>query len=244
MLMALACCAPRETDTNFKAHYPVLYLQHGDGEDERGWVNQGRVNFIMDKPIAGNKAKPMIIVMDKGYALKPGEKLMIVTAPAAGASSATGAPAQPGAAGWQYGPPMKPGEPPRITASKTFDEVMVNELIPMIDRTYRTLANRAMAGLSMGGMQTYQITLANPDKFACIGGFSGGARGGIDPKAASKIKLNFRGGGSEEGTGPRTSDDPLEKAGINSVRFVSPGTGHEWLTWRGCPTDFALRFFQ
>src|SRR3954464_14513540 len=164
---------PPGYDSDRETRYPVLYLQHGGGEDETGWPRQGRMSFILDNLIAAKKAKPMIVVMEQGYARRPGE-------PAA-------PPAPPR--------PARPGQnPPRPDFSRTFgafEDVMIKDLIPMIDATYRTNPDRdhrAMAGLSMGGMQTFQITLKHPDRFAYIGGFSGagGGFGGaaFDPKTA------------------------------------------------------------
>jgi enterochelin esterase-like enzyme len=231
---------PPDYNTNFKARYPVLYLQHGGGEDERGWAVQGKTDMILDNLIAEKKAEPMIIVMDRGYALKPGEVVPPRAAP--------GTTPAPGAA--------------TALRNTTFAEVFIKELIPMIDRTYRTIPtreNRAMAGLSMGGGQTFQITLANLDKFAYIGGFSGGGagRGGVfDPKTAyggvfadaaafnKKVRLLYMSNGTAEGAGARTSSETFKKAGINSVYFESQGTAHEWLTWRRSLYDFAPRLFR
>ena len=149
----------------------------------------------------------------------------------------------------------------------TFEEVFINELIPMIDSTYRTLTDRehrAMAGLSMGGMQTFNITLNNLDKFAYIGGFSGagGGFGGgtFDPKTANngvmadadafnkKVRLVWLGIGTAEGermyNGVKNYRDSLEKAGIKTVFYESPGTAHEWLTWRRSLHEFAPLLFQ
>lgn len=216
-----------------KARYPVLYLQHGAGENERGWSKQGNVNFIMDNLLAEGKTKPMIIVMDHGYAMKPDE-----TAPA-------GRPAV--------------GQFRRTT----FEEVMVNELIPMIDATYRTLADRdhrAMAGLSMGGMQTIQITLQHLDKFAYIGGFSGAAGAPLDAKTAydgvladaaafnKKVKLFWLGVGTKEPermyAGVKGFKQALDKAGIRNVYYESPDTAHEWQTWRRDLAQFAPLLFR
>jgi enterochelin esterase-like enzyme len=231
---------PPDYNTNFKARYPVLYIQHGGGEDERGWAVQGRTDMILDNLIAEKKARPMIIVMDRGYALKPGE--VVPPRPAPGTTPAPGA--------------------PTALVSTTFAEVFIKELIPMIDRTYRTIPtreSRAMAGLSMGGGQTFQITLANLDKFAYIGGFSGGGagRGGVfDAKTAyggvfadaaafnKKVKLLYMSNGTAEGTGARNSYEAFKKAGINSVYFESQGTAHEWLSWRRSLYDFAPRLFR
>jgi enterochelin esterase-like enzyme len=138
---------------------------------------------------------------------------------------------------------------------------MLTDLIPMIENTYRVLPgreNRAMAGLSMGGMQTFLTTLATLDRFAYIGGFSGstGFRGGFDPKTSNdgvfadaaafneKVELLFLGIGSEEGPRARNFSEQLSDAGIENVFFESPGTAHEWLTWRRCLNDFAPRLFQ
>ncbi len=147
----------------------------------------------------------------------------------------------------------------------TFTEMMLTDLIPVIERTYRVAPgreNRAMAGLSMGGMQTFTTALGNLDKFGYIGGFSGSSGGpgrgttAWDPKTASggvyadaaafnkRVKVLFLGIGSAEGTGTKTFSDALTKAGINNVYFESPGTAHEWLTWRRCLNDFAPRLFR
>ncbi len=118
---------PPGYDADRNTRYPVLYLQHGAGEDERGWSNQGHVAFILDNLVAEKKAKPMIVVMERGYARRPGDA-----------------------------PPAAPGQPPGPGVNRfgAFEDVMVKDLIPMIDATYRTIPDRehrAMAGLSMGG---------------------------------------------------------------------------------------------
>ena len=135
---------PPDYDVNAKTRYPVLYLQHGAGENATSWTKQGRAHLILDNLIAAGKAKPMIVVMDTGYATRPG---------ATPVQGATGTPQIPNA----------------------FEDVVITDLIPMIDASYRTLAdrdNRAMAGLSMGGGQTLQITSKNLGTFAWIGSFS------------------------------------------------------------------------
>jgi len=252
---------PPDYDTS-KTRYPVLYLLHGWGEDESGWHRQGHADFILDNLIAAKRAKPMIIVMDNLNAVKPGgnESLFIArgltAAPPAAAAPGRGAPtAAPGRAVPGFGPDF----------GATFTEMMLTDLIPMIERTYRVAPgreNRAMAGLSMGGMQTFTTALANLDKFAYIGGFSGSSggpgRGGAawDVKTASggvyanpaefnkKVKVLFLGIGSEEGPNTKNFSEVLTKAGINNVYFESPGTAHEWLTWRRCLNDFAPRLFR
>jgi enterochelin esterase family protein len=228
---------PPDYDTNPKARYPVLYLQHGGGEDETGWPKQGRVDIILDNLIAERKAVPMIIVMDKGYALKPGEP-----------------------------PPQRPAPGQRFVLPRTFEEVVINDLIPAVDSTFRTLADRdhrAMAGLSMGGMQTFQITMNNLDKFAWVGGFSGaggGMGGQFDAKTAfngvladaaafnKRVKLVWIGIGTKEPEfmyqSVHSFHEALTSAGIAHVYYESPGTSHEWLTWRRDLREFAPRLFQ
>ncbi|HVT98522.1 MAG TPA: alpha/beta hydrolase-fold protein, partial [Acidobacteriaceae bacterium] len=140
-----------------KARYPVLYLQHGGGEDETGWIRQGRANFILDNLIASGNTKPMIIVMANGYASRAGYVVPDLT-------------------GQPFGSPefMKVMQE-RMGA---FEDDMTQALIPFIDKTFRTIPDRdhrAMAGLSMGGMQTFQVTFDHLDQFSYIGGFSGAA---------------------------------------------------------------------
>jgi enterochelin esterase family protein len=238
---------PPDYDTNLKARYPVLYLQHGSGEDETGWTFQGFANVILDNLIAAKKAVPMIIVMENGYASRPGQPAP-QTAPAA--------PRQAGAAG-------RGGSP----GTSAFEEVLIKEVIPMIDSTFRTIADRehrAMAGLSMGGNQTFQVTMRNLDKFSYIGGFSGTmnglSTGALDPATAfngafkdgadlnKRVKLFWLGMGTAE---PNPFPGAigaframLDKAGIRYVYFESPGTAHEWLTWRRDLNDFAPRLFR
>ena len=255
---------PPDYDTNARAKYPVLYLLHGWGENEQGWHVQGHVDVIMDNLIAANQAKPMIIVMDNLNAVRPGESAALygargtltqaVPPPPPADAAAAGRGAAPGAAGrgGRGGGPM---------ASNVFTEMMLTDLMPMVERTFRVAAsrdNRAMAGLSMGGAQTFGTALGNLDKFAYIGGFSGssGGRGGFDPKTSNagvfadaaafnkKVKLLFLSIGSAEGPGTKTFSEQLTQAGITNVYFESPGTAHEWLTWRRSFKEFAQRLFR
>lgn len=222
---------PPGYDESPKKRYPVLYLQHGSGEDETGWATQGKMDFILDNLIAEGKATPMIVVMERGYATNP-------TAPV----STTGG-----------------------QAANVFPEVLVKEVIPMIDKSFRTLADRndrAMAGLSMGGFQTFQTTMTNLDKFAYIGGFSGAGRlqPGADIKQAydgawsdadafnKKMKLVYVSIGTKEPermyTGVNGFHQALEKAGIKHVYYESPGTAHEWQTWRRSLRQYAGLIFK
>jgi enterochelin esterase-like enzyme len=244
---------PPEYDVSIRTRYPVLYLQHGAGEDETGWTKQGHANFILDNLIATKKAKPMIVVMDRGYAYKPGER------PAAGRGAA------PPAAG--RGAPPAGGRGPGgmggngVLAPSTFESVIVDDLIPMIDRTFRTLSDRdhrAMAGLSMGSMQAMQITLRNLDKFSWIGLFSGAAvtadldtgYNGVFKNAAEfnkRVHLLWMGAGTAETRLMDTlkaSDDLLNQRSVKHVIFTSANTAHEWHTWRRDLNDFGPRLFQ
>ena len=222
---------PAEYEKDAKTRYPVLYLQHGSFEDETGWAVQGKANLILDNLVAAKKAVPMIIVMDNGYAYKPqiGE--------------ANGRPAS------------------------AFEEVMINEIIPMIDARFRTIADRehrAIAGLSMGANQTLRIVMNNLDKFASYGGFSGTSNypssDEIDPTTFldgkfkngaafnKQIKVFWLGLGTKE---PKPFPGSvgafrkmLDKQGIKYVYYESPGTAHEWLTWRRDLNEFAPRLFK
>jgi enterochelin esterase-like enzyme len=259
---------PPGYDTNPRQTYPVLYLLHGWGEDETGWYRQGHVDAIMDNLIAAGKAKPMIIVMDNLNAVKPGESAAIFGArgqvPPPSATPPP-PPAPPGA------PPAGRGGPPAgggrggPLARPTFGEMMFADLVPFVERTYRVSPgkqNRAMAGLSMGGAQTFGTVLENLDKFAYMGGFSGSCggfgRGGdaldvkticggafADPAAFNnKIKVLFLGIGSVEGPGTKAFSDALTAAGIHNVYYESPGTAHEWLTWRRALREFTPLLFK
>ncbi len=254
---------PPGYESNLKMKYPVLYLLHGWGEDETGWYRQGHVDAIMNNLIAAGKAKPMIIVMDNLNAVKPGESATIfaargmVPAPAS-APAPPPVPPQPG----RGGPPAPGGRGGGGLGRPTFTEMMLTDLVPMIEQRYRVLPgreNRAMAGLSMGGAQTFTTGLNNLDKFAYLGGFSGscGGRGGtFDAKMTcggafadasvfnKKVKVLFLGIGSAEGQGTKNFSEALAQAGVHNVYFESPGTAHEWLTWRRCLYDFAPRLFR
>jgi enterochelin esterase family protein len=220
---------PPGYDKNMNKCFPVLYLQHGGGEDETGWSNQGRANLIMDNLIAENKAKPFIIVMDNGT--------------------------------WTMsGPRRRDGDtwPPKGWADG-FMKTLLNDIIPMIDTNYRTLAdrdNRAMAGLSMGGMQTRIITLAHPDVFSYTGVFSGGSISVDDvenaPGFKDNMKLVFVSYGSRElesgrynmGGNPKENTEKLKELGMNTHFYVSQETAHEWQSWRRSLYQFAQLLFK
>jgi len=238
---------PPGYDKEKKKRYPVLYLQHGMGEDRRAWPNQGRTNFILDNLIAEGKAKPMIVVMEDG-----------------GIARGFGTPIRdksgkilPRPEGQRPGRRGGPGQGPNFWDE--FTETIITDIIPAIDEHFRTLPdreNRAIAGLSLGGTQTYQISQANLDKFANIGVFSApfgfpGIETGYNglltkPDEFNKqVKVFFISMGSKEGpnTG-RTIHETLDKAGINNVYFEAPGTAHEFQTWRKSLYHFAQLLFQ
>jgi len=255
---------PPDYDTNTRAKYPVLYLLHGWGENEQGWPVQGHVDAIMDNLIAEKKARPMIIVMDNLNAVKPGESAALYFARGSLTQATPPPPPTPGTAPGAApgGRAAGPGRGGRGSlASGVFTEMMLTDLIPIVERTFRAAPgreNRAMAGLSMGGAQTFGTALAHLDKFAYLGGFSGssGGRGGFDPKTANggvfadaaafnkKVKVLFLGIGSAEGPGTKTFSEQLTQAGIKNIYYESPGTAHEWLTWRRCLKEFAPRLFR
>jgi enterochelin esterase-like enzyme len=226
---------PPGYDADAGRRYPVLYLQHGAGEDERGWTTQGRANFIVDNLIAAGKARPMIVVMDNGYADRPG-------APPPANSNA------------------RPGRPSFDFSA--FQAVLVDELVPKIDATYRTVADRehrALAGLSMGSMQALQIGLSHTDRFAWLGAFSlppsdrldgETSYGGAFRDAAAfnaKMRLLWLAAGTAEERFAdvlRAMHESLDGAGVKHVVFESQGTSHEWQTWRRSLHDFAPLLFQ
>ncbi len=230
---------PPDYEKDSKARYPVLYLQHGGGEDETGWPSQGKTNLIMDNLIAEGKAKPFIIVMDNGSWTVPGQ-----ARPAA---------PPPGAA-----PGQRPANWPPPGWADRFKNTLFQDIIPMIDATFRTMpdqAHRAMAGLSMGGMQTNAIAMENLDVFGWVGLFSGGTVG--DPATAHngvmanakefnrKMTLIFQSCGSKERPeNLKASYEQLKAAGINTVMYVSEGTAHEWQTWRRSLHQFASLLFK
>jgi len=241
---------PPDYETNTTAKYPVLYLQHGGGEDQRVWIEMGRTNLILDNLIAEGRVKPFIVVMETSAAYKPGEAppAMRQGAPGVARTRTPGAQPVPAAAP----PAAQPGQaaPPRLRFSfNTYEEVMINELIPWVDSNFRTLSDqqyRAMAGLSMGSGVTRQITLAHPDKFSYIGIFSGGSIAPADIPENSNFKLVFMSFGSRENgaDGLKAAADELNKAGIKSVSYVSPLTAHEWQSWRRSLREFSLLLFR
>ena len=231
---------PPYYDRDLIKRYPVLYLQHGWGEDETAWSNQGHADLIMDNLIAENKATPFIIVMTYGLTnegMGPGGRR-------GGAPGGTPGASAPGAVG--RGGMGGPG------GNSSFERLMIDELIPYVDANFRTLSDqphRGMAGLSMGGMETHSITLAHLDLFSHIGLFSGGtitpAEVNGHPDFKEKVKVVFCSCGSKESAAQINSNhDALEAIGIKNTAYVSPGTAHEFLTWRRSLHEFAPLLFK
>lgn len=192
--------------------YPVLYLQHGWGEDETAWSNQGHANLIMDNLLAEEKIKPFIIVMTYGMTNE-----------------------------------VKFGGM-RNFKIEPFQTVLTDELIPYIDanfRTYADKAHRAMAGLSMGGMETHTITLNKPQLFDYCALLSGGTYTPDELKNQPKAKLLFMSCGSKERPdGVNSAASALKSAGYNAVAYVSENTAHEFLTWRRSLHELAPLLFK
>ena len=222
---------PAEYDQkkNAKKRYPVLYLQHGMGEDETGWSKQGRMQHIMDNAIAKGEAVPMIVVMESGD----------IKAPFQGGDNRQG----------------------MSTYGNSFYQVLLNDLIPAIEskfRAYTDREHRAMAGLSWGGHQTFDVVLTNLDKFSYMGTFSG-AIFGLDLKTAyngvftnpeafnRQIHCLFMMSGTEgmdKMFGTKKMVDDLNAMGINAHYYESTGTDHEWLTWRRGLNQFIPYLFK
>jgi len=231
---------PAEYAKNPTKKYPVLYLQHGWGEDETAWSNQGHANLIMDNMIAEGKIKPFIIVMTYGMTNEgggPGARR-----PAAPAA----APAAPGAT--PAAAPARPAGGMAGMLNNGFEKVLVDELVPYVDANFRTVADkahRAMGGLSMGGMETHAITLARPEVFSYYALLSGGTYTPAEIKDKSQVKLIFMSCGSfESPDGVKKAAVTLKEAGFNAVSFVSENTRHEFQTWRRSLLELAPLLFK
>jgi len=265
---------PPGYDNDITKRYPVLYLQHGGGEDETVWIEMGRANLILDNLIAEGKAKPMILVMESSAVGGPGGR-GAGRGPGAGAPSAGAQGARRGGGGFGFGG----------AGGGAYGQLVVNDLIPWIDSNFRTLTDkdhRAMAGLSMGGVQTAAITMVNLDKFSYIGLFSGGSAPGFGPGGRGspapvatqanpheildlktvysgamadpvefnkKVKVFFFSTGTEppleNPEGLKFHQEQLVAYGItNSHLYISPATSHEWQTWRRSLHELAPMLFK
>ena len=196
-----------------KTKYPVLYLQHGWGENETSWMIQGKAGLIMDNMIADGEIAPFIVVMTYGMTNE-----------------------------------LKFGSGFRNFTAKEFETVLCDELVPYVDAQFRTKADRAhraMAGLSMGGMETHTITLRRPEMFSYFGLLSGGIYTPDELKGIKDVKGIFIGCGSKEGPDQiRKAAADLQAAGYNAKGYVSEGTAHEFLTWRRCLREMAPMLFK
>ena len=203
---------PPTYDKDAKTKYPVLYLQHGWGEDETAWMTQGHANLIMDNLIAEGKIKPFIIVCTYGMTNN-----------------------------------IQFGGLGGFTA-QDFEKVLCDELVPYVDANFRTIAkkeSRAMAGLSMGGMETHTITLRRPEMFNYYGLLSGGVYTPEEITDKKQVKYIFLSCGSKEGPDRiKSAVDALKAAGFNAEGHVSEGTAHEFLTWRRALRQMALSLFK
>ncbi len=243
---------PPDYEKDPNKRYPVLYLQHGAGEDETGWGAQGHAGLIMDNLIAEGKARPFIIVMENGGGIGPRR---------GGFPGATNRVAVGGTNNAARGPGARGGFGGFNFSA--FEHVLIGDLIPYIDANFRTIADqphRAMAGLSMGGMQTRTITLAHLATFSYIGIFSGGSISTNDVTDIAafkdKVKLVFVSYGSRElggnrgggrggfGGDPKANTAALQEAGVNCHFYVSPDTAHEWQSWPRSLHEFAPLLFQ
>jgi len=230
--------------------YPVLYLQHGMGENETGWGNQGRTGLIMDNLIAEGKSLPFIIVMENSSVNLGGAP----RGPRPGGAAPQGAPtAAPPAAPAPGQAAPRFGGMGGMNFAGQFERILLDDLIPYIESNYRVIpdqAHRAMAGLSMGGMQTHSIVVANPDKFSYVGMFSSGTFSPTEIKDIDSFKkevkvvfMSF--GGREKGSvniGPAAEE--WNKVGIKGVSYISPETAHEWQSWRRSLHEFAPLLFR
>ena len=238
---------PPDYDKDTSRRYPVLYLQHGAGEDETGWGRQGYAGLIMDNLIAEAKAKPFIIAMEFGGNPFAGPRRTNAAPPGASAGATNSPAAGPGRGGFGN------------FNFSAFEKTLIEDFIPFVDSNFRTMTDqphRAMAGLSMGGMQTRTITLAHLDTFSHIGVFSGGSIAVTNitdlAKFKEQVKLVFVSYGSRElggdrpnrGGDPKANTEALKAAGINAHFYVSPDTAHEWQSWRRSLHEFAPLLFK
>jgi len=230
--------------------YPVLYLQHGMGENETGWGNQGHTNLILDNLIAEGKSLPFIIVMENSSVNFGGAQHGPKPTSASTASPIATSPEKtaPVANASRPGGPMG-----GMNIAGKFERILFDDLIPYIESNYRVIpdqAHRAMAGLSMGGMQTHSIVVANPDKFSYVGMFSSGTFSPTEIKDIDsfkkKVKVVFMSFGGKEGGSSRigAAAEEWTNVGIKGISYISPETAHEWQSWRRSLNEFAPLLFK
>ncbi len=208
-----------------KKKYPVLYLLHGIGGDEKEWLNGGRPQVILDNLYADGKLEPMIVVMPNGRAMKDDRPVGNIFDSA------------------------------KVQAFATFEKDLLNDLIPYVEKTFPVLKDReqrAIAGLSMGGGQSLNFGLGNLDKFAWVGGFSSAPNTRKpeelvpDPEEAKKkLKLLFISCGDNDGLitfSKRTHDYLAEKA-VPHIYYIEPGV-HDFKVWKNGLYMFSQFLFK
>lgn len=213
--------------------YPVLYLLHGAGDDETGWLQKGSANVILDNLYASGKAVPMIVVMPNGFTRRPGDT------------------------------PLGPDAPIEAHRQRInrFESELLDDVIPVIEKRYPVIADshhRALAGLSMGGSQTMRIGPTHPDTFAHLGVFSSGMRRRTEPspednsssypdakKLNSALKLFWVSCGDRDRVleAAKTYEQFLTEKNINHVWHLDSG-GHEWSVWKNDLYLMAQRLFR
>lgn len=220
---------PPGYDPNAKTEYPVLYLLHGFGQETSSWTEVGFANVILDHLIAEGKAKPMIVVMPDAYG---GSEIL----------------AGGGKVFWN--------DSIRGKSFNQFTENLLTEVIPQVEREYRTKndrSSRAIAGLSMGGAESLLAGLNHLDEFAWVGSFSsGGLRDnfdaefpGLDTSANTKIRLLWVACGTEDSliNINRDIDHWLSSKGIKHTDIETPGQ-HTWMVWRRNLVSFVPLLFR
>lgn len=210
-------------------NFPVLYLYHGTGEDITGWEKQGYISNILDNLFADKKAEEMIVVMDYGVALNPEQEKL-------------------------------PDDYPRtVLSTKNLEKIVVDELIPYIDKKYKTNKKQAIAGLSRGSYQAMFIGADYPELFSAIGSFSPVIYEGTESQPFKELPVDnllkskskpffFMGIGEKEDQRfinyNNLLSDYLNQNKYPFVQYKSSGTYHEWLTWRRCLYEFAQKIFK
>ncbi len=205
--------------------YPVLYLLHGIGGDEKEWLKGGKPQVILDNLYAEGKLKPMLVVMPNGRAMKDDR-----------------------AVGNVY-------SPEKVEAFANFEKDLLRDLIPFIEKRYKPLTNRenrAIAGLSMGGGQSLDFGLGNLDKFAWVGGFSSAPNTKKpdvlvpDPEKARKLlKLLWISCGDNDGLLPvsQRTHDYLYEHRVPHIYYLEPG-GHDFKVWKNGLYMFSQFLFK
>jgi len=232
--------------TQGNTRYPVLYLLHGGGDLDPGWVMTGRANFILDNLIADKQARPMIVVMPLA---RGGGSLGVGPNGLTPGNSGPGNPAGRGggaAAGRGAGAPPAAAPPPGPAALQPFAQDFFGDLMPTIDRTFRTSTrpeDRAIAGLSAGGAATINTAFSRPELFRSIVIMSAGGGQNLEASyprffgdgaaAAKQMKVVWLAAGDEDFAlaGTKAIDDVMTKHGIVHSYTVTKGR-HEWRLWR------------